>query len=143
MPRVESDGVELSVRTKGVSWKAVALALPGLVAAVLAAVDKYNGQYAPKQPPVTPVVAAQSQVEARVSRLERCYAATVANDSADSEFVERALRELGATLPRREGDGPPHELTIEAQPLVNAQRGARPMFRITSTRPPRRASDCP
>jgi hypothetical protein len=134
----DSDGVELSVRSKGIKWGAVVSALSVLLGLGGVGLGVRNVATTPApQPPVAPVAAANASLEQRVAKLERCFAAERAADEADADFVEKALELAGAVLPRRPNDPPPRVVTVDAQPLVSGQRGARPVYRITSSRPAR------
>lgn len=89
---------------------------------------------------VAPVVAAASELESRVARLEACLAAREAADQEDEDFLERAFELVGAELPRRPNSGNPRRIEVAADPLVNPKPGARQKYRILSQRPAR--PDC-
>ncbi len=95
----------------------------------------------PEQPPVAPVVQQASELAERVGRLERCLAEWRESNQADTDFVDEALRLSGVSLPRRERDPAPRQISIDPQPLINPKPGTRPVFKIVTARPA--APRCP
>jgi hypothetical protein len=91
----------------------------------------------PEQPPVAPVAAAQSALEARIAGLERCIAAREKVDAEDDAFLEEALAQVGVVMPRRPHSDPPRRIDFSAQPLINPRSGQKLKVTVASERPER------